>query len=1098
MRAYGYLFQGQISKAITTMKSNLIKFPKSVHMYIDFAGKCEEIHRYDIALQFYLRYAIYCMGISDIPEEKRNHFPYFLTEPQLESVGRLHPPTSNGEVVLEDLVIDQYFLSIERIADICLWFQDNEVFHNDMNLINKSQSAQEKSSQMCAIFNEFAVTILDACFSYLDRLRNQTSRRGDHDALQAPMIIGFLYGISRMRRNHQDDVSAGLRVINPLITALSKNRAIVIGEIKEGASDEYVENFSLLKQQVHLVEELLNHGMITRSARLAVDLIKEYNYLMAIFYEDELTTNVDNILPLITSLAVSLKKASEQGDSVLRGSCLAAASSAFAMAIQLDPTMADIQLTVRYVEFLLHQQSILHGNPNFSINYLESEDNAAADGVFCPSENLENGLTCALQRFDNYFDQKVFCCVASLSSRTENFVDTTFSQNVNDEEGEVEADDDGRLNKDANENAEMERIFGKLDVIDAEVIPVKFSRTSINYSVLRKQKHAAQFDMTAISGTKSDAEKVAALNARQSTDFENKFSLEDIDRDIIGLISWGSVLRINDSSQDALCRILLPLLMCWVRNADRYYNRKNQQIFNTKICSISPVEPSSTSNSYDSSTDEISAQLPQRSVDFDPSIVTNLMLEVNKNRNKLLRDPRFEYLPLLEKSSVESIVYTDAVVFECPDIIAWLNAGASNADYFIYIYSISLYSFISHLLGLDTFCLYARDLLNALNSLGYKSLSNQLKAVFNPYFDKSKSQTLSSRGTAKFATSNLITGIPSTSSSLQSTHGRTLPPSTNEHFAKKAEHGIDEYIFEKETQSKAKSARAAKKLLYKPSLALSNGITAISSIASADIFPDAHLTTSELNQFVRAAEVISAETKKAALDLLKSPRQLAMANLLVKSIISSAEHPLEPKYVEQTFAVNRFPLWFPDNIGSLLLAGNERAQSRKFAEALDKYLDAYELDKSQPLTCLYISSLLIFLAYFRLIKQRIDVLNKGLVFLEQYKITRRLHANKIREYIQNTSDVVPSLIEEDDVVQEIYYNLGRAMSECEMQHLAVDNYTSALDVQDDYDILHDTNMNAGGRVLPLTRQAAHNLVLILKKSQANSHAYQVMRKYLTL
>jgi hypothetical protein len=50
------------------------------------------------------------------------------------------------------------------------------------------------------------------------------------------------------------------------------------------------------------------------------------------------------------------------------------------------------------------------------------------------------------------------------------------------------------------------------------------------------------------------------------------------------------------------------------------------------------------------------------------------------------------------------------------------------------------------------------------------------------------------------------------------------------------------------------------------------------------------------------------------------------------------------------------------------------------------------------------------------------------------------------------------MVEEEDIVQEVYYNLGRAMSECEMQHLAVDNYNSALHVQDDYDFLHDSNI----------------------------------------
>ena len=125
---------------------------------------------------------------------------------------------------------------------------------------------------------------------------------------------------------------------------------------------------------------------------------------------------------------------------------------------------------------------------------------------------------------------------------------------------------------------------------------------------------------------------------------------------------------------------------------------------------------------------------------------------------------------------------------------------------------------------------------------------------------------------------------------------------------------------------KTKLNRINKKILSKTlSGHLSSGIAYISSTDIADLFPDAYLSASEVNQFILAAEAISDETKQAALDLLHNPRRLAAANLLMKSIVASAEHPLERKYIEQTFAVNRFPIWFLGNIGSLSIAGNECA-----------------------------------------------------------------------------------------------------------------------------------------------------------------------------
>ncbi len=71
--------------------------------------------------------------------------------------------------------------------------------------------------------------------------------------------------------------------------------------------------------------------------------------------------------------------------------------------------------------------------------------------------------------------------------------------------------------------------------------------------------------------------------------------------------------------------------------------------------------------------------------------------------------------------------------------------------------------------------------------------------------------------------------------------------------------------------------------------------------------------------------------------------------------------------------------------------------------------------------------------------------------------------------------------------QEAAYNLGRAAHQLELLHIAVPFYERALATQPPID----------SGITNLRREAAHNLVLIYRKTGAIELARQVMREHLT-
>jgi tetratricopeptide (TPR) repeat protein len=81
-------------------------------------------------------------------------------------------------------------------------------------------------------------------------------------------------------------------------------------------------------------------------------------------------------------------------------------------------------------------------------------------------------------------------------------------------------------------------------------------------------------------------------------------------------------------------------------------------------------------------------------------------------------------------------------------------------------------------------------------------------------------------------------------------------------------------------------------------------------------------------------------------------------------------------------------------------------------------------------------------------------------------------------------------LNEFSVYQETLYNLGRAFQDIDLNHLAVEQYKKALDLVEKNEVFSQC-------VLNVTKEAAFNLVLLYKKSNANNLAFQIMQKYLS-
>jgi len=165
------------------------------------------------------------------------------------------------------------------------------------------------------------------------------------------------------------------------------------------------------------------------------------------------------------------------------------------------------------------------------------------------------------------------------------------------------------------------------------------------------------------------------------------------------------------------------------------------------------------------------------------------------------------------------------------------------------------------------------------------------------------------------------------------------------------------------------------------------------------------------------------------------------------------------------------------------------------------------------------------MAYYNLVPQRMECYAKALAFLSKYTETRlrncdvlsmglgmgasleTRHVNTNRtastgRFMAGQEICGKEYITQLGLLQETFYNIGRTFHEVELYSLATRNYHEALNVADSQrDIfvapplqLHDERMT----FTHVTKEAAHNLVIIYKMSDNTDLALQVMHKYLCI
>ena len=188
------------------------------------------------------------------------------------------------------------------------------------------------------------------------------------------------------------------------------------------------------------------------------------------------------------------------------------------------------------------------------------------------------------------------------------------------------------------------------------------------------------------------------------------------------------------------------------------------------------------------------------------------------------------------------------------------------------------------------------------------------------------------------------------------------------------------------------------------------------------------------------------------------------------------------------------------------------------------------------------------LAQHKLTKQRNEVLLKGIAFMHRYLSLRRNALQRSTVLAAATTSIstgvggtitavsssssssssaatageiatatatataTASLHYELALYQETLYNLGRAFHDIQLYHLAADQYNAALDLALQYPGISTasnssersntnndtTSCNTSGSCRSVTREAAHNLVQIYKRSGALDLALEVMQNFLVI
>ncbi|XP_075040863.1 general transcription factor 3C polypeptide 3 [Mixophyes fleayi] len=160
----------------------------------------------------------------------------------------------------------------------------------------------------------------------------------------------------------------------------------------------------------------------------------------------------------------------------------------------------------------------------------------------------------------------------------------------------------------------------------------------------------------------------------------------------------------------------------------------------------------------------------------------------------------------------------------------------------------------------------------------------------------------------------------------------------------------------------------------------------------------------------------------------------------------------------------RLMLKNPDNLALCVLSGHNAFVSGSFKHALAQYVQAFRMKSDDPMHCLCIGLTFVHMASQKFVLKRHALLVQGFSFLNQYLDLR-------------------------GPCQETYYNLGRALHQMGLTHLAIQYYQQALELPP----LQLEGMDEDQ--VDLRRDIAFNLSLIYQSSGNIEMARRLLYTY---
>lgn len=119
--------------------------------------------------------------------------------------------------------------------------------------------------------------------------------------------------------------------------------------------------------------------------------------------------------------------------------------------------------------------------------------------------------------------------------------------------------------------------------------------------------------------------------------------------------------------------------------------------------------------------------------------------------------------------------------------------------------------------------------------------------------------------------------------------------------------------------------------------------------------------------------------RDAVEEFLLAPEDIKVANALLRTFLASKAKG-DFATLDTFLPVSKLKAQHPNSLPIALMSGHASAANRKYRDALERYLDAYMKDASQPLTCLCLAVLLIFIAANQPILGRQEALYICIIF----------------------------------------------------------------------------------------------------------------------